>query len=474
MPRKVDTVAYLYLAAVLLLIVAAGLTKLHQPLVGDPTLFLMGAQTIAAGGVLYRDFWDIKPPGIFLWYLAGGKLFGFSDVGMHWFDLLYQCTFAAVMIFGLRSLVGPRVAALAALFTVGWYYAFSNVAQFQLEPLVQLPIFVSLAALARSRSSPAPGRWLLLAGLGAGVVIVFKPVLLLVPFALCLLWLRTRREWLLTGLGAVVPPAFTLLWFAAQGAVPDLLDAVFRAPAEIVAQQGSHPLKLLIAHGVRWLKRVSGLIVLGLAAFYFRRDRLTMSCGIWILTGLAAILLQVRSWWVWHWALLICPLSILSALSVDEFLKLLDTSLRRWAAAVLVAVAAIPIARRVAAANPDPRTNPFFQATQEEVRFVARQPAGPVLVIACPEIYYRSGRKPPTAVHSGPNAWSRSQMQRLCAEVRRSSPVLAFVPTWVNLTRLPDDCLLQLLRDYREVRRSLIGSWLQSRPDTFTRVRPDE
>lgn len=269
-----------------------GVTKLHHPLVEDPTLFLMGAQTIAAGGVLYRDFWDIKPPGIFLWYLAGGTLFGFSDMGMHWFDLLYQCAFAAVMIFSLRPLVGPRAAALAAVFTVGWYYAFSNVAQFHLEPLVQLPIFLTLAALARSRASSTPARWVFLAGLGTGVVIIFKPVLCLIPFALWLLWIRRGRERLLAGLGAAVPPVLTLLWFAAQGAVPDLLEAVLRAPVEIVVEQGSHPLDHLALLGLmRWLKRASGLIVLGVAAFYFRRDRLTASCLTWVLTGVAAILL---------------------------------------------------------------------------------------------------------------------------------------------------------------------------------------
>lgn len=142
---------------------------------------------------------------------------------------------------------------------------------------------------------------------------------------------------------------------------------------------------------------------------------------------------------------------------------------------ILVAVAAIPIARRVAAANPDPRANPYFQATQEEVRFLARQPAGPILVIWVPEIYYRSGRKPATTVQNAyPKAWTRSQMRRLCSEVRRSSPVLTFVPAWFDLTGLPDDCLLEFLRGHREVRRSWIGAWLQ-RPDyTVTRARPDE
>ena len=61
-------------------VIALGLSKLAYPLMGDQALFLLGGRTIDGGGILYRDFWDIKPPGIFLFYFIAGKLFGFSEM----------------------------------------------------------------------------------------------------------------------------------------------------------------------------------------------------------------------------------------------------------------------------------------------------------------------------------------------------------------------------------------------------------
>ena len=100
---------YLALAAVLLL----GLLHLPHPLGGDQALFLVGAQRLHEGALLYRDFWDVKQPAIFLFYLLGGDLFGFHEVGIHAFELLYMLALSVVLQRTLRGYFhSPGVGAL--------------------------------------------------------------------------------------------------------------------------------------------------------------------------------------------------------------------------------------------------------------------------------------------------------------------------------------------------------------------------
>ena len=63
-------------------VVVAGLTKLALPFCGNTALFMTGARMMDQGGVLYVDFWDFKQPGIYWFFLAGGRLFGLTQLGI--------------------------------------------------------------------------------------------------------------------------------------------------------------------------------------------------------------------------------------------------------------------------------------------------------------------------------------------------------------------------------------------------------
>src|SRR5258705_260145 len=69
--------------AVLGVIAGLGLLAAPLPFTGDQALFAAGARQLARGDVLYRDFWDVKQPGIYLWYLGGGSLFRYREVALH-------------------------------------------------------------------------------------------------------------------------------------------------------------------------------------------------------------------------------------------------------------------------------------------------------------------------------------------------------------------------------------------------------
>ena len=53
-------------AGAVVLVAVIGASRLFDPFSGDQALFLVGAETLHAGGVLYRDYWDIKQPGFSL------------------------------------------------------------------------------------------------------------------------------------------------------------------------------------------------------------------------------------------------------------------------------------------------------------------------------------------------------------------------------------------------------------------------
>jgi hypothetical protein len=446
------------------------------PLVGDQTLFLMGAKTIHSGGLLYRDFWDIKPPGIFLWYMAGGSLFGYSDLGIHLFDLLYQSAFALSIVLMLRPIWGMRTGALAALFTVGWYYVFCTERQLSnLEPLVQFPLFFTLGSLARVRVSRHPHLWLVGAGVSTGVVFVFKPVLCLISVVLWGLWLQDRRAWLRAVSGAAIPIVAILVWFLIHGEVGRLLEVMFVTPLEVVQEKGPRPLGQMPSLGLLWwFKRALPLVVFGLGAFAFRdsrKDRLAVSCLAWLCSGSAAIGIQVRSWWDYQWVLLVCPLAVLSARTADSLLRRIGSLRQRIAIGIVLGLAAVPAGKKVLAMNPDPRDGPYYKAVQEEVRFLQTQPPGRILVFAAPDIYYRSGRQAASSVHTMPPVWSRSQLDRVCSEVRKSAPVLVLIPHWLKRTISSTPCLLAFMENYEVTRQSALGTWYRPRGAGNTRSR---
>src|SRR3954447_13816859 len=82
---------YLLLASAVLGCVALlGVEHLPHAFGPDQAIFLIGGRSIAAGGMPYRDFWDITPVGIFLFYAAAGRGFGFNEIGVHAFELLHM------------------------------------------------------------------------------------------------------------------------------------------------------------------------------------------------------------------------------------------------------------------------------------------------------------------------------------------------------------------------------------------------
>src|SRR5688500_7224186 len=94
----------------------------HQPLPlrGDQGLYLYGAKELADGAVLYKDFWDLKAPGVYFFYLLAGSLFGFSVAGLHVLEAVWLGVAAWFAFRIARVATSTRwVAPLAPFLTVG-------------------------------------------------------------------------------------------------------------------------------------------------------------------------------------------------------------------------------------------------------------------------------------------------------------------------------------------------------------------
>jgi hypothetical protein len=331
--------------------VLLGLMRLPEPLWGDQALFLVGGQAIRDGALLYRDFWDLKQPGIYGLYALAGSLFGFNTVGMHLVDWLWMGTLALVLRSTLKhTFKRSGIADLLPWLCVGTYFAvIDSRQQMQIESLMGLPIYLAIWCNIQAAQQPAKRwRWLMLSGIAGGVVILFKLVYL--PL-LCALWLvylvhqlRQSRglPWGTLGQPAWQPMVRVLwqtTWPLAIGLMLPLLPVIgywaathtldiawytqLQHPAKMMQGLPAKPIKVLIV-AIGWaVMRFFPLVLLAgyaLSQMRHRLNLLTTQLIVWLGLGLAMIVAQGQSWWTYHFLLLLVPVSILAAYGLDRLL----------------------------------------------------------------------------------------------------------------------------------------------------------
>jgi hypothetical protein len=424
---------------VLLSVLALGLLHLPQPFNWDQSMFLLGGQRLAAGGVLYRDFWDLKQPGIYWFYALAGRLFGFSETGIHQFELLWMMGFAVTLLATLRRRWGRGPAAtLAPLFTVGAYYAAAGDLHLtQVEGLAGFPLYLALW-FATQGGGEEPRAWRsFVSGLCGAVVLLFKLAFLPIVGAFWLLALveaarsRGAARALATValpalLGLALPLAAVLAGFARLHLLGALGWTYLTYPAFLVSRiEGTHVNRLF--DGLQWfLLRFApllGLAVVGAGLAGRRRDALGLGLRLWLLVAVLVILVQRWSWWQYHYLLLLPPLGVLAAAGVAALWSRLDRlgaetrRARRLAAGALVALFAgllglaamrtVLLARERFALTADDRAayqrrvSPLYLGFSQDAALLnapGRRP-GPLFVLDDPVAYRLAGRPVSTAFH---------------------------------------------------------------------------
>lgn len=320
------------LGAILLL----GLLVAPLPFTGDQALFAAGARQLGGGDVLYRDFWDVKQPGIYAFYLAGGSVLGYSEVALHLVELAYQLAFAIVLVVTLRNRFAHRwVGPVVALLIVGTYYAAIEPLQLgQVESLVGFPAYVALWCAARAGDEDGGGRWYLASGVAGGIVVVLKLVLAPVVGGIWLvaLWHLLRRDGRERGeivralgaiaLGVALPVGVAALYLAAYGQLETARWTFFEVSAQATGIAG-RPLSRLTGGAARTAARWAlplGLGGIGLLAVVRRprnggRDRFDLMVLAWLMLAIPVFLVQ--HWWIYTYAMFLVPVGLLAGRGLD-------------------------------------------------------------------------------------------------------------------------------------------------------------
>jgi len=485
-----------------------GVSRLPDGLGPDQALFLVGARSMSAGGVPYRDFWDVTPIGSFLFYLAAGRLFGFTDLGVHLFELLYMLLFAVSLIVALGRTFGSRTGCVAALVTVGGYYLVGDEWWMTTSGiLATFPTFVVLAALALAAEHPDQTRWLAVAGLAAGGVFLFKPVLFAIPLAICLCWAVvmsrrvTRAHWIVLAGFTLLPVAGLIVWFARHGALRLLVDTMITTPAEIARTVVLGDRLPILRASIKWLiVNLAFVLFLAGAGLYRswtvtrvshdRADRrelfVPLALVVWVVTATGVILVQVWSWWVSHWLILLVPLGVLGALAFQRDRSGVPARPSpRWPIVVVTLLLAYPLERNawdivkgfpasLAALRADQR--PAYQSArvtwyaerQADLSFLTEPGRRPGALFAWgnPYIYLADGtRALGSTILAPPMVTTPALYARMLSELEKTAPV------YIYLKRRPHEAAFLAAPDrraflddhYDVARRSPYGTWFQRR-----------
>lgn len=452
--------SFAYAASALVLLGGIGTLDLAQPLGGDQSLFLLGAQQIHGGSVLYRDFWDLKQPGIFVFYFLSGLIGGFTPFAVHAFELLCFLGFSLAVMTALRrfgtSVPNAALGALAA--TVPYFVFASYYEELQVEALIGIPLFLALwfaAEGAREARSRRRILWLAGAGVACAVVLAFKLIFgpLLAVVVAAALGLRRRSvadAAFVVGMTALATLP-ELVYFAVHGALAAALATWFTIPPAILASIPAQDPHALLDGLALVARRFAPLVVFALvgAVIAIRRGvtPLERATCAWLVAGPAIVLAQRTSWWEYQWLLLIVPLGIFAATGIAATLRAVRSSAlaRPWrlAAGVLAAVFLVSMPLRDIGARAftlasfgfatSPNQREAFRGDQSRAYGAARADrnlvprAGSLYVMGDPAFYLVVHRQQPIVL----NGWSLelllpAQLVELERELRARPPTFIY------------------------------------------------
>lgn len=502
-------------AVALLVVVLIGLVHLPLPFHDDQAFFTVAAMKLNHGALLYRDYWDIKQPGIFAFYLLGGKLFGFTEVGIHSFELLYMTVLAVLLVVTLRKYFQYAWSgAVVALLTVGFYYGVSGLPHLtqdyltQVEGVVGLPMFLCLW-FASEATKVEEGRWvrLLVSGVMGGCVLLLKLMFLpmvLSFWAASLLYFiftsRSKRS-VLNGLIRFVPPIFlgvltplllVCAYFAARGGLNDLYYTSFVWPVRALGHLPLAGAGRLHAGIEYFVDGFAPLLALGFLGVWWslrkQRDVITVNLLIWMVVGALVILVQRRSWWPYQFLLFFVPMGILGTRGVECLWEQLRApaeaifgTRRRQALIVALVLMFSPVVypiftnagllaayrfglsskRRLALQCR--ATNSQYPAVLAQIAFLSNPDSlpGPIYVGGSPLFYLLSGRQPAIALSYGLDDLLPEQWLAFHKQLTGARPVYVYLyPTfheWIQ-ERSPET-LSFLEQNYSVLQSGETGTW---------------
>lgn len=325
--------------AVMLIIVVIGIIQSRTTMGGDQSLFVVIAQQLDMGKVLYQDLFDYKQPGIYLFYLLAGKVVGWDDIGIHLFELGYWIIFTLILFYAVKEYQLFRLQyfySLLPLFIIGVYYCNAHWLHLtQLEAIINFPIFLIVWLLDRAYKSKGN---LFLTYFATGVLVavvllsklVFAPIIagfFLIHFLF--VWKAHNLTYIVRTqifplvLGFVIPVSVFLFYVFHHHIETLVFDIYFKIPASVIGLTDQiDPERLMTS--VKWFikKMIVFLILAGIGVFMIRKieSHFLSLLLAWAVVGLFVVLMQKTSWWAYHFQLLYVPIGFFAAIGLDLIL----------------------------------------------------------------------------------------------------------------------------------------------------------
>ena len=327
------------ITALIILIILGSIQSVNTILGGDQSLFVVIAQLLDSGKILYKDLFDYKQPGIYLFYLLAGKTFGWSDISIHLFELGYWILFSLILFSAIRQYSLFRADyfnSLLPLFIVGVYYCNAHTLHLtQLEALINFPLFLIVWLLDRAYKTEN-GLFVtyLAIGILIGIVLlsklVFSPIIfsfILIHFIFSLKSKNLKyiiiKQIFPLIVGFAIPVSIFLSYIFIHHIENLVLDIYFKIPASVIGLEDQIDLNRLLS-SIKWfIKQMVVLLLLAVIGVFLipRKESHFFSLILaWGVIGLLVILMQKTSWWSYHLQLLYVPIGLFAVLGMDFIL----------------------------------------------------------------------------------------------------------------------------------------------------------
>ena len=478
--------------ATLAVVLALGLLSLPLPIGGDQALFIVGARQISGGAVLYKDFWELNQPGIYLFNLIAGLSFGFNEIGTRLFELLWMVAFSVLAIQTSKSEFASAWAARAVpVLSIGVFYAVSTPRLLtQKESLVGPVLYLLLWILVKRAKSRW---WVFAAGVLSSVILATKILYLPLVLMFWLIAFWDRSVLSVKGLrrfsadvavpallGLLLPISVLVGYFAYQGALREFVQTTLVIPPKVVSLH-QNPSTVLI-ESTQWFLSVwaplLGLAAFGVLARARELNRFTLGLTGWGLLGLLIIPIQRTSGWDYHFLVSMIPIGFLAALGLDSLEVSRQAGLRRAAIAaglvLALSTSAATLTYKVmlmakhglafsgkSLLEWQGEVYPKYARMVAEVEFLSEP--GLVLdrayVLGDPRYLYLSGRDQPVPLNGWSPEWFLpEQWDELARQIESVRPEHFFVENYnIPLLKKNGKQLEQVLEDHYSIRKQVEG-----------------
>lgn len=324
---------------VLIVVAIVGIINLPFPLGDDQSLFITGAQGMIKGKVLYRDFWDLKPPAIYYFFYIAGSLFGFSEIGIHLLELISWFFLSVTLIKVFKSsnvFENKFIASLTPLFTAGIFYSLCTVDSLtQVESIINTFLFITLSlALGSLKSKDKKSLLMFFSGLMGGIVLTFKlmflPIIGAFWLSVSLHLIFKEKEALLSvfkiyllplALGLLLPIAILFIYFFNMGLLEIAYKTFFVYPPRLITEIQVKGYSKLYNLFLWYFNKFYPMLAFALFGFFItiwqKRNLMLINIVSWLILGIIIIVLTRTSWWHYHSHLLNVPIGILFLTSID-------------------------------------------------------------------------------------------------------------------------------------------------------------